>query len=65
MLQIKTLIRERSREFGISKKRTLFGKKTNRIEVQKNKKENKLIRSGRKDLKCSFLKLVRWKIKIK
>lgn len=65
MLEIKTQIEERNREFGIDKRGILFGKKINKIEERSKKKVNKLIKSGKKDPKCLFLKLVKCRMKIK
>lgn len=65
MLEIKTQIGERNREFGTEKRGILFGKKINKIEEQSNKKVNKLIKSGKRDPKCLSLRLVKCKTKIK
>lgn len=43
----------------------MFLKEINKIEEQKNKKANRLIKNGKRDPKCLFQRLVRWKTMIR
>lgn len=65
MWVMKIPTRGRKKEFGIEKRKTLSLKEINKTEEQKNKKEKRLIKNGKRDPKCLSQKLVRWKTMIR
>ncbi len=65
MLVMKIQTRGRKKEFGIEKRKTLSLKETNKIEEQRNKKEKRLIKNGKRDPKCLSQRWVRWKTRIR
>ena len=53
------------KEYGTRRRRTLCGRKIKKTSTLRKKKERKLIKNGRKETICPFLKLEKWRIKIK
>lgn len=63
MQGIKIHIKRKRKEFGIRKKRILFGKKIKKITKPESKiKVRKLIKNGKKDQNYTFLKQDSFKI---
>ena len=63
--KIKIWKRKKNKEYGIKRKKTLYGKKMPKIKCQKIKKVKKHINNGRKNLSCLSLKLGKHRIKEK
>ena len=60
---MKILIKKRNKEFGINRRKILYGKKINKIIRQEKKnKGKKLIKNGKRNLNFTFQKLDKSKI---
>lgn len=59
---IKIHTKRKNKEFGIKKRKTLFGRKINKIKVQKMRKEKKPINNGLKNPSLAYQKLGRLKM---